>query len=158
MVAGLHDVNEANQFENHKQSSNVQILHSKRVHIHPEFSRLQLANDIALIELESEAHYNENVQPVCMPPKNLPLNDGTPAFVSGWGYTRYRGTLPSTLHIVNVPLLSTNHCQEMYNKAQIFRRITENVVCAGYSEGGKDSCEVKFYKKSIVFINLQMMN
>ena len=68
-------------------------------------------------------------------------DDGTQAFVSGFGYTRYRGSLPSTLHIVNVPLLSTNRCQEMYNKAQIFRRITENVVCAGYAEGGKDSCE-----------------
>lgn len=143
MVAGLHDVNEGNQIEGqNKFGSNVQILHSKRVHIHPEFSRLQLANDIALIELETEAHYNENVQPVCMPPKNFHLADGAPAFVSGFGYTKYRGSLPSTLHIVNVPLLSTNHCQEMYNKAQIFRKITDNVVCAGYAEGGKDSCEV----------------
>lgn len=62
-------------------------------------------------------------------------DDGTQAFVSGFGYTRYRGTLPSTLNIVNVPILSKNHCQEMYNKAQVFRKITENVVCAGYSEG-----------------------
>ena len=62
VVAGLHDVNEGNQLENHKESSNIQILNAKRVHIHPEFSRLQLANDIALIELETEAEYNENVQ------------------------------------------------------------------------------------------------
>lgn len=69
VVAGLHDINEQNQIDNQKSSSNLQILNAKRVHIHPEFSRMQLANDIALIELETEAHYNENVQPVCMPPK-----------------------------------------------------------------------------------------
>ena len=73
-MVGLHDVNEQqNQLDIHKHSSNIQVLNSKRVHIHPEFSRLQLANDIALIELDSEAQYNDLVQPVCMPPKSIPL-------------------------------------------------------------------------------------
>lgn len=153
VVAGLHDIHETSDKplesnsldQEHEQlrseTTKVQTIHSKRVHVHPQFSRLQLANDIALIELESDVQFNENVQPVCLPSKTNSFRDGTQAFVSGWGYTKYRGTLPSTLHIVGVPLLSQQRCQEMYNKAKVLRRINENVLCAGYEQGGKDSCE-----------------
>jgi secreted trypsin-like serine protease len=148
VVTGLHDIHEAAETPEGESaagkssgSARVQTLHSKRVHIHPEFSRLQLTNDIALIELEGEVKFNENVQPVCLPPRSHSYRDGTPAFVSGWGYTRYRGTLPSTLHIVGVPLLNKGKCQSMYDKARVSRRINDNVICAGYEQGGKDSCE-----------------
>lgn len=145
VVTGLHDIHEAADHPNNDEASRsngrVQTLHSKRVHIHPQFSRIQLTNDIALIELEDEVKFNENVQPVCLPPKSHSYRDGTPAFVSGWGYTKYRGTLPNTLHIVGVPLINKSKCQQMYDKARIMRRISDNVICAGYEEGGKDSCE-----------------
>ena len=38
-----------------------------------------------------------------------------------------------------IPLIETKHCnsEEWYDG-----QITDNMVCAGYAEGGKDSCQV----------------
>lgn len=48
-----------------------------------------------------------------------------------------------TLQEVMVPVISQSSCQEMYSldpKDQV--DILYDMICAGYQEGGKDSCQV----------------
>jgi len=56
--------------------------------------------------------------------------------VTGWGYLQENGRLATTLQEVTVPIATDAACEESYP-----RQITENMVCAGLPEGGKDSCQ-----------------
>lgn len=61
--------------------------------------------------------------------------------VSGWGYTSpSTGEIPSTLRTVTLPIVSTQTCN---SSASFNGNITENMICAGYSDGGKDACKVR---------------
>uniref|UniRef100_A0A3P9HR66 Peptidase S1 domain-containing protein n=1 Tax=Oryzias latipes TaxID=8090 RepID=A0A3P9HR66_ORYLA len=44
--------------------------------------------------------------------------------------------LPSTLQEVSVPIVNNTQCNSSYGI------ITSNMICAGLSQGGKDSCQV----------------
>lgn len=61
--------------------------------------------------------------------------------VSGWGFTSpSSGQIPSTLRTVTLPIVSAQKC----NSSRSFNgSITENMLCAGYSTGGKDACKVR---------------
>lgn len=55
----------------------------------------------------------------------------------GWGATHYQGKPVSTLHEVTVPIMTNAMCRNtVYG-----RRITKNMLCAGYVNGGKDACQ-----------------
>lgn len=41
-----------------------------------------------------------------------------------------------------MPIMSNPECHDMFKKAGHEKRILDSFVCAGYSEGKKDSCEV----------------
>uniref|UniRef100_A0A8C9V734 trypsin n=1 Tax=Scleropages formosus TaxID=113540 RepID=A0A8C9V734_SCLFO len=48
------------------------------------------------------------------------------------------GQLPSTLHTAKLPVISSLRC----NGSESFNgNITKNMMCAGYSSGGKDACK-----------------
>uniref|UniRef100_A0A3B4H391 trypsin n=1 Tax=Pundamilia nyererei TaxID=303518 RepID=A0A3B4H391_9CICH len=68
-----------------------------------------------------------------------PIAEGRLCRVSGWGYTNPSGgPIPSTLRTVMLPIVSTEKC----NSSESFSgNITENMLCAGYSLGGKDACQ-----------------
>ncbi|XP_022124821.2 trypsin-7 [Pieris rapae] len=111
-------------------------------------------NDIALLKLdkridlssavkkragleEEESDVSDvGVRPVCLPPANLSFSNET-AMVSGWGTTEEGGSVSSTLQEVHVPILSNSECRETTYGS----RITENMICAGYDEGGRDACQ-----------------
>jgi len=95
-----------------------------------------LENDIALLKLSSTISFNDDVQPICAPTAGDDYT-GTFCTVSGWGTTSSGGgSLPSKLRYVNVPVISNFECQQGYGSD-----ITPTMVCAGYSNGGKDSCQ-----------------
>lgn len=50
-----------------------------------------------------------------------------------------QGLSPDTLQEVNVPVVGNNQCQCDYRDKYT---ITENMICAGLREGGRDSCQV----------------
>lgn len=52
------------------------------------------------------------------------------------------GGVPQILHEVDVPVLTNDNCQEMFQKSGHLKAIRESFICAGYAEGLKDSCEV----------------
>jgi len=60
---------------------------------------------------------------------------GTMATVAGWGTTSFGGSAPTVAMEVSVPLVSNSQCKVTYSD------LREDMLCAGYTEGGKDSCQ-----------------
>uniref|UniRef100_A0A8C6Y641 Peptidase S1 domain-containing protein n=1 Tax=Naja naja TaxID=35670 RepID=A0A8C6Y641_NAJNA len=70
-------------------------------------------------------------------PSSCP-STGAKCLVSGWGNTLSSGThFPDLLQCLSIPVLSQSQCNKAYPG-----KITNNMFCAGYMEGGKDSCQV----------------
>jgi hypothetical protein len=63
------------------------------------------------------------------------------------------GILPTVLQEVKVPIVSNDKCKNMFLTAGRHEYIPEIFMCAGYDEGGRDSCQVFTYF-FILFIHL----
>ncbi|KAJ7324641.1 hypothetical protein JRQ81_017661, partial [Phrynocephalus forsythii] len=112
-----------------------QHLHPQAIIIHPSYKPVTFQHDIALVELSEEARLNDYVMPVCFPDGSH-QND-TMVVVSGWG-KQYLQRLPDALMEIEIPLTDHGVCQEAYAKLQ--KVVTEDMICAGEREGGKDAC------------------
>uniref|UniRef100_A0A8C6SP67 trypsin n=1 Tax=Neogobius melanostomus TaxID=47308 RepID=A0A8C6SP67_9GOBI len=104
---------------------------------HPDYNPRTMDSDIMLIKLSQPATLNSYVRPAALPTSCAA--DGTMCKVSGWGSLRPSNEgsrFPHELQCLEVPLLSDDTCFNSYPF-----QITENMICAGYLEGGKDSCQ-----------------
>ena len=48
------------------------------------------------------------------------------------------GHFPNMLHYVRVPTITNSECESLYEGRFV---ITDSMLCAGYPDGGKDSCK-----------------
>ncbi|CAG9765523.1 unnamed protein product [Ceutorhynchus assimilis] len=55
----------------------------------------------------------------------------------GWGATSQQGQISTKLREVTVPIMSNIDCK----RTGYTSRITDNMLCAGFKEGKKDSCQ-----------------
>ncbi|CAH1738373.1 unnamed protein product [Aphis gossypii] len=118
----------------------------ERIIIHEQYNENKIANDIALVKLKNSVTFNELIQPICMPMssamKNIDMSRSLP-FVAGWGTTlptfSYSFPRVTTLMEVQVPITSTKQCKDAYANEPA-AVIDDRVLCAGFPEGGKDSC------------------
>ncbi len=70
----------------------------KEIAIHPSYIGGNVSNDIALIRLDNQVHWNPSTQPACLPAKHQHGDknhqhqslSGRMATVAGWGLTSYR--------------------------------------------------------------------
>uniref|UniRef100_A0A182JVJ3 Peptidase S1 domain-containing protein n=1 Tax=Anopheles christyi TaxID=43041 RepID=A0A182JVJ3_9DIPT len=109
------------------------------VRAHPRFSRVGFYNDIALLVLDKPVRKSKYVIPVCLPGSNLPSKErlaGRRATVVGWGTTYYGGKESTKQQQATLPVWRNEDCNRAY-----FQPITDNFVCAGFSEGGVDACQ-----------------
>ncbi|XP_034447095.1 trypsin-3 [Hippoglossus hippoglossus] len=106
---------------------------------HPGHNILDNNNDIMLVKLMAPVYLNSYVSIALLPRQDASIAEGRMCRVSGWGYTSPSGgQIPSTLRTVKIPVISTEKC----NSTESFSgTITENMLCAGYSTGGKDACK-----------------
>ncbi|KAM9457474.1 testisin-like [Clarias gariepinus] len=97
-------------------------------------------NDLSLLLLSSAVSFNNYITPVCLAATGSTFNNGTPTWVTGWGNIRFGVNLPSpgTLQEVKVPVIGNRKCNCLYGAGSI----TDNMLCAGLLQGGKDSCQI----------------
>ncbi|PIO12704.1 hypothetical protein AB205_0125520, partial [Aquarana catesbeiana] len=109
------------------------ISNSKSIR-HPKYNSRTLDNDILLIKLSTPAVLNNYVKVIPLP--SSCTSAGTSCLISGWGNTLSSGSnYPDLLHCVDAPVLTDAQCNSAYPG-----EITDNMICVGYLEGGKDSC------------------
>lgn len=119
-----------------------QELGVQSILIHEEYDDLSHNNDIALLNLSSDLLESPSTLPIepLLPTDEAALApEGTLATVTGWGVSSPGGFTSSTLRQVGVPLISPESCRSAtYDYGD---QITDNMVCAGYAFGEKDSCQ-----------------
>lgn len=95
-------------------------------------------NDIALLKLDQDINLAGIIRPVCLPTVGRSFT-GYNGIAVGWGATQEHGQVTSKLREVEVPILSNIACR----RTGYGTKITDNMLCAGFLQGGKDSCQVK---------------
>jgi len=112
-----------------------QLIGIKAIHVHPSYQHGSSSdNDIALLELNQAS--NQSPISSATPTIMGQIAVATPLKVMGWGTLRENGSASDTLQEVDIPLVSQASCNQSYNGG-----ITDNMLCAGFSAGGKDSCQ-----------------
>ncbi|XP_068623987.1 vitellin-degrading protease-like [Battus philenor] len=94
--------------------------------------------DIALMQLSSRLQFDERIAPIELFRQGEEILDGELTTITGWGNIEEGGDPPTTLQMVQLPIVNTNVCKEAYDKQY---SITSKMLCAGLPEGGKDSCQ-----------------
>jgi len=105
---------------------------------HPMYNQMsQMDSDMVLLKLSSPVEFTAYIRPVCLAAANSTFYNGTMSWVTGWGTINSGVDLPSPqiLQEVDVPVVGNNECDCSYYG------ITDNMLCAGLNEGGKDSCQ-----------------
>ncbi|KAH7643901.1 trypsin-1 [Dermatophagoides farinae] len=113
----------------------------RRKVVHEGYNPATYQNDIALLELNQDVIYRPHILPICLPPKGRNFT-GEKATAVGWGRTQYAvSTSPGILQKVDVEVLDSDDCQEWMKNAGRREKIFSNMLCAGYKDGGRDSCQ-----------------
>ncbi|XP_068121030.1 mannan-binding lectin serine protease 2-like [Hyperolius riggenbachi] len=132
-----------------KNETNFYRALPESIFIHPDYREDGTYNhDIALIKLKSKVPINEYLLGICLPTKKDSLwfssdaNEPLTGLVSGWGITERQ--IPSRhLRYVQVDVIAHDKCIASYNQKSTSAKqytVTENMICAGDEEGGKDAC------------------
>ncbi|XP_072865533.1 putative trypsin-6 isoform X1 [Chlorocebus sabaeus] len=112
-----------------------QFINATNIIRHPKYNGNTLNNDIMLIKLSTPAIINDYVSTIPLP--TAPPAAGTECLISGWGNTLSSGAdYPDELQCLYAPVLTQARCKLSYPF-----RITSNMFCVGFLEGGKDSCQ-----------------
>ncbi|OQV18579.1 Solute carrier organic anion transporter family member 4C1 [Hypsibius exemplaris] len=139
-----------------------------RIVKHPNYRKQTHENDIAVLRLTRPVKLRGEILPVCLPKSEADVVPvGTLCASTGWGDTEgYEGRnarksnpawskpannsrlkarseddgedpiLPKVLNEVRLPVLSPDICRLSYGT-----RLTDDMLCAGFMEGGKDACQ-----------------
>lgn len=115
-----------------RDTSPASLTSIKRFIQHPLYDKVQITNDIALLELS---------QPATKAPVVLNSGGSMPSssFALGWGLTSNYGINSNILQYLAMPLVSNATCNAVYQT--MGSSILDNQLCAGYYEGGKDTCQ-----------------
>ncbi|XP_033226364.1 testisin isoform X2 [Belonocnema kinseyi] len=115
----------------------------REIRVHPYFKFTPQADrfDVAVLRLDRPVHYMPHIGPICLPEKNEDFL-GQYGWAAGWGALQAGSRLrPKTLQAVDVPVIDNRVCERWHRSNGINVVIYDEMMCAGYRGGGKDSCQ-----------------
>jgi trypsin len=62
---------------------------------------------------------------------------GQHCYITGWGTLQSGGSTPAVLQEAQVPIVTPQECKTSYGSS----KITDRMLCAGFSQGGTDACQ-----------------
>ncbi len=122
---------------NLKNNNEGERIGVKRIIVHPDYYFWGSDDsDIALLELDIPSTRT----PLAIYSGTSDLS-GEIATIIGWGKLSEYGKFATTLQEAQVPIVSNETCNDAYNKSFFYDNpITSTMLCAGYAQGGTDSC------------------
>lgn len=122
-----------------------ETIQAAEIRVHEQYHTPSFySSDMALVRLTGSSTKGRPI-PVSVPSERPLWSPDTLARVIGWGGTFYPGiggvNLPDELHQVDIPIVDDSDCDLSYPSDYLlgdFEPLT--MICAGYEEGGKDSC------------------
>jgi len=111
-----------------------QRIKVSQLKIHQDYNDVNINNDIALLKLASPV---EGLAAAALISKPSLKEPGTTARTIGWGSTNPDPYVwPQKLQEVDLPLVSQTTCEDAMGEGEI----TDNMLCAGYEQGGQSPC------------------
>ncbi|XP_078509277.1 serine protease 33-like [Lissotriton helveticus] len=126
---------------------NSQCSTVKQIIVNSLYSSEEGPGDILLLELTNTVAFTDFILPICLPASSVTFPSGLNCWVTGWGAIGSSIPLPSpkTLQEVMVPIIATSTCDDLYHIGSDVSSgqpiILNDMMCAGYAAGGKDSCQ-----------------
>uniref|UniRef100_W5LYK3 Peptidase S1 domain-containing protein n=1 Tax=Lepisosteus oculatus TaxID=7918 RepID=W5LYK3_LEPOC len=137
VVLGLYKLDISNKHNVTRRMKNF-IIHKNFQKTH---SVLQ-GSDVALVELDRPVSTSGNayIQPVILGQSSDRFTVKWECWGTGWGDidNGVRLPFPGTLQKVLLSIIENKRCQDIYKNRY---RIQSDMLCAGYTEGGKDACQ-----------------
>lgn len=133
-------------------NTNGLVINVEEIFVHPEYHESEgskhpiiIDYDFALLRLSNVKEFPKSVQFVALPHKNDELKVGEMMQIAGWGITYSKHEKSQYLRGAFVPIYDFDECKRSYEAE--FYLMTERMVCAGYKEGGIDTCQGKVLSK-----------
>ena len=116
-------------------------------------------NDLALLRLNQSVEWSENIRPICLPESveetyqgiaiketitfhlTSIVTQGDTGWVTGWGRLYAGGPFPPVMKELDLPIIANADCEKEFLAAGYRERISESMMCAGWSDGRKDTCD-----------------
>ncbi|XP_065369760.1 trypsin delta [Calliphora vicina] len=102
--------------------------------IHENYKTSNNDNDVTILLLKGHFPINEFIQPIALA-KSRP-EAGAEVTVTGWGTLVEGGSIPEQLQEVHINYVENSVCKKSYPL-----QLTDRMLCAKVSGGGKDACQ-----------------
>ncbi|XP_043472648.1 serine protease grass-like [Leptopilina heterotoma] len=106
-----------------------EVVGVEGIYPHQNFNEKDLTNNIALIRLNKELEFSQNISPVC-----LPFNNKIPLFnnlhdVYGHGVSIARGSETNVTTRTTVKIVDKFECEKLYQRSNSPRKIDDTLLC-----------------------------